>query len=86
MEARGTHNVTLCLAAFARVAFVEGDPERAALLAGATDGLRRRVGRQAWPALRRGEAEVVAQVRGALGRTASTRCSAPAPGSTSGKR
>ena len=63
----GTHGVTPCLAGFARLAFVEGDPERAALLAGATEGLRRRVGRRAWPSLRRGEAELVAQVRGALG-------------------
>ena len=59
--------MTLCLAAFARLAFVEGDPERAALLAGAADGLRRRVGLRAWPLLRREEAELVAQVRQALG-------------------
>ncbi|HWN00374.1 MAG TPA: tetratricopeptide repeat protein, partial [Streptosporangiaceae bacterium] len=44
-----TQNVTLCLAAFARLAFAEGDPEGAALLAGAAEGLRRRVGLQAWP-------------------------------------
>jgi hypothetical protein len=50
-----------------RLAFVEGDPERAALLAGAAEGLRRRVGRPAWPSLRRGDAELVAQTRGALG-------------------
>ena len=37
-------NVTLCLAAVAQLAFAEGDPERAALLAGAADGLRRRAG------------------------------------------
>jgi predicted ATPase len=67
LEARGTHGVTLCLAAFAGLALVEGDPERAALLAGAAEGLRRRAGRRTWPSLRRGEAEVVAQVRGALG-------------------
>ena len=67
LEAYGTHGVTICLAAFARLAFAEGDPERAALLAGAADGLRRRAGRRAWPSLRRKEAEVVAQVRGALG-------------------
>jgi hypothetical protein len=67
LEAHGTHGVTLCLAAFAGLAFAEGDPERAALLAGAVEGLRRRAGRRTWPSLRRGEAEVVAQVRGALG-------------------
>ena len=59
--------MTLCLAAFARLAFVEGDPQRAALLAGAAEGLRLRVGLRAWPLLRRGEAELVAQVRQALG-------------------
>ena len=53
LAAHSTRSVTLCLAAFARLAFVEGDPERAALLAGAADGLRRRVGLRAWPLLRR---------------------------------
>ena len=62
-----TRSVTMCLAGFARLAFVEGDPQRAALLAGAADGLRRRVGLRAWPLLRRDEAELVAQVRQALG-------------------
>jgi hypothetical protein len=46
---------------------VQGDPQRAALLAGAADGLRRRVGLRAWPLLRRDEAELVAQIRQALG-------------------
>jgi hypothetical protein len=55
------------LAAFGRPAFVEGDPERAALLVGAAEGLRRRVGLGMWPLLRREEAELVAQVRQALG-------------------
>jgi hypothetical protein len=59
--------VTLCLAAFAQLALVEGDLERAALLAGAAEGLRRRVGLRAWPLQRRGEAELVAQIRQALG-------------------
>jgi hypothetical protein len=61
--------VTLCLATFARLAFVEGDPERAALLAGAAEGLRRRIGLRAWPSHRGSEAELVAQVRQALGAT-----------------
>jgi predicted ATPase len=68
LAARSTRSVTLCLAAFARLAFVEGDPQRAALLAGAADGLRQRVGLRPWPLLRRDEAELVAQVRRALGR------------------
>ena len=67
LAAHSTRGVTLCLAAFARWAFVAGDPERAALVAGAAEGLRRRAGLRAWPILRRGEAELVAQVRQALG-------------------
>ena len=67
LAAHSTRSVTLCLAAFARWALVEGDPERAALLAGAAEGLRRRAGLRAWPMLRRGEAELAAQVRQALG-------------------
>jgi predicted ATPase len=62
-----SRTVTLCLAAFAQLAFVAGAPERAALLAGAAEGLRRRAGLRAWPTLRRGEDEVVARVRQALG-------------------
>jgi hypothetical protein len=42
-------------------------PERAALLLGAAEGLRRRVGLRQWPMLRRGEAELVAEARQALG-------------------
>jgi hypothetical protein len=41
--------------------------ERAALLAAAAEGLHRRFGLRAWPLLRRPEAELVAQVRQALG-------------------
>ena len=59
--------VTLSLAAYARLTFAEGDPERAAMLEGAAEGLRQRVGLRAWPMLRRGEAELVAQVRQTLG-------------------
>lgn len=50
-------NMVLCLVAFARLAFAEGDPEQAALLAGAAAGLRQRARRRAWPVLRRGEAD-----------------------------
>jgi len=39
----------------------------AALLEGAAEGLRRRVGLGAWPHLRRVEADLVAQVRQRLG-------------------
>jgi hypothetical protein len=49
-----------------QLAFVEGDGERAALLAGAAEGLRRRVGLRAWPLQRQGEAQMAAQIRQAL--------------------
>jgi tetratricopeptide (TPR) repeat protein len=65
--AHSTPLVTLCLAAFARLAFEEGDPQRAAVLAGAAEGLRRRVGLRVWPSRRQGEAELVARIREALG-------------------
>jgi predicted ATPase/class 3 adenylate cyclase len=67
LAAHSTRSVTLCLTAFAQLAFAEGDGERAALLAGAAEGLRRRVGLRAWPLQRRPEAELVAQIRQALG-------------------
>ena len=62
--------MALGLIAFARLALADGDPGRAALLAAAAEGLRRRAGLQAWPVLRRGEAELVAQIREALGASA----------------
>jgi hypothetical protein len=40
-----------------------GDPELAALLVGAATGLRRRAALGVWPSQRRGEAELVAQIR-----------------------
>jgi predicted ATPase len=67
LAARSTPFVTLCLAAHARLAFGKGDPERTALLEGAADGLRRRVGLRAWPMLRPTETELTAQLRQALG-------------------
>ena len=67
LAARSTQLVTLCLAGFAWLGFVEGDAERAALLAGAAEGLRRRVGLRAWPLHRRAEAALVDQIRQALG-------------------
>jgi predicted ATPase len=66
LATHSTRNVTLCLTAFAQLAFVEGDGERAALLAGAAEGLRKRVGLRAWPLQRQGEAQMVAQIRQAL--------------------
>jgi ATP/maltotriose-dependent transcriptional regulator MalT len=67
LAARSTPFVTLCLAGYAQLAFAEGDPDRAALLEGAAEGLRRRAGLRAWPHLRQVEADLVAQVRQRLG-------------------
>jgi hypothetical protein len=53
-------------AAYTRLEFAEGDPERAARLEGAAEGLRKRVGLRAWPMLRQGEAELVTQIRQTL--------------------
>jgi hypothetical protein len=61
-----TRNVTLCLVAYARLALAAGDPERAALLAGAVEGLRRRAGLGAWPMLRQAEAALLDQIRQSL--------------------
>ena len=67
VAARSTPFVTLCLSGYAQLASAEGDQDRAALLEGAADGLRRRVGLPAWPHLRRVEADLLAQVRHRLG-------------------
>jgi predicted ATPase len=67
LAAYSTQNLTLCLAAFSQLAFADGDPERAALLAGATEGLRRRAGLGVWPEPQRGEADLATQIRQALG-------------------
>jgi predicted ATPase len=67
LAAHSTQLVSLCLAAVARVSLAEGDTDRAALLVGAAEGLRRRVGLRAWPSHRRGEAELIAQIRQPLG-------------------
>jgi predicted ATPase len=63
VQAHSTRSVTLCLTGFARLAFAEGDPEQAALLAGAADGLQQRAGIRAWPMLRQGQAELTDQIR-----------------------
>jgi hypothetical protein len=67
LEIHSTRNLTLCLTAYAQLAFEEGDSQRAALLAGATDGLRRRAGLRAWPSQLREPGELVSHVREALG-------------------
>jgi tetratricopeptide (TPR) repeat protein len=65
--AQNTHILTLCLDAFARLAFAVGRPEPAARLAGAAEGLRRRRGIRTWPIVRYLEAEVAVEGRRALG-------------------
>jgi predicted ATPase len=67
LAADSTQLVTLCPAAYARLAYAEGSHERAARLAGAAEGLRRRVGLWVWPSHRRPEADLVAQLRQVLG-------------------
>jgi hypothetical protein len=62
-----THNLSLILLGFARLALAARDPERAARLAAAAEGLRGRYGHRSWPALRRGEDELRTQIREALG-------------------
>ena len=67
LATHSTRNVTLCLTAFAQLAFAQGEGERAALLAGAAEGLRQRVGLRAWPLQEQGEAQMVGQIRQAVG-------------------
>ena len=67
LAARNIPFVALCLTGYAQLALADGDPERAARLEGAAEGLRRRAGLRAWPLTRRVEAELVDQVRDRLG-------------------
>jgi predicted ATPase len=67
LAAHSIQVTTLCLVAFARLAFGEGKPERAARLAGAAEGLRHRAGLRTWPMLRSVESRIVDQIRDALG-------------------
>src|SRR5262245_12565977 len=67
LEVDSNVGVTHCLAAFARLAFASGNPQRAAITMGAAEGLRRRVGIRAWPTLRRSEAELGSQIEQTMG-------------------
>ena len=67
LAARSTPFVTLCLSGYAQLALADDDPGRAALLQGAAESLRRRVGLPAWPHLRRVENDLAARVRARLG-------------------
>jgi predicted ATPase len=66
LASRSTSFVALTLAAYAHLELAEGDPERAARLEGAAEGLRQRGGLRAWPMLRQGEAELVTRIRQTL--------------------
>jgi predicted ATPase len=57
-----TQTLTFSLVACAELALAERDLERAARALGAADGLRQRVGLQAWPSMRPNEAELAARV------------------------
>jgi predicted ATPase len=63
---RRTRNVSLALAAFGVLASARGEPERAALLAGAAEGVRRRAGLRPWPMLPQ-ESDRLEPARQALG-------------------
>jgi predicted ATPase len=62
-----SRNVSLILIEFARLALAARDPERAARLTAAAEGLRERTGLRPWPMLRPREDELRAQIRDALG-------------------
>jgi predicted ATPase len=57
-----TLTATFALVAFAHLALAEGDPRQAAVALGAVEGLRRREVLLAWPATRRGEADLAAEL------------------------
>ena len=78
-------NMALCLVAFARLAFAEGDRGLAAVLAGAAAGLRQRARRRAWPALDQGRPTWWPRSARRRARSGSTRYSPQVPGSASGR-
>ena len=66
LTSRSIHALAMCLVGLASVALAEGDPDRAALLVGASDGLRRRGGLLVWTTLRP-DATIAAGIRERLG-------------------
>jgi hypothetical protein len=60
-------DLTEFLSVFAQLAQMQGEPERAALLAGAAEGIRQRVGLRTWSTQRYGATEPIARAREALG-------------------
>ena len=67
MALRMPRNVTLSLAALAQLAFAEGNPDQATLLAGAAEGLRRGAGTPAWPIARPQNPQLATRARETLG-------------------
>jgi predicted ATPase/DNA-binding SARP family transcriptional activator len=67
LTARSTPLLAMCISAHAWMAFADGDPERAARLEGAAQGLRRRVGLLACPLVRQMESDLTANIRRLLG-------------------
>jgi predicted ATPase len=64
---RSTRYVSISLAAAARLAFADGDPERAVLIAAGAQGLRRRAGFRAWAAMRGPDSTLLEQARNTVG-------------------
>ena len=62
-----SRNVSLVLVEFARLALAVHDPDRAARLLAAAEGMRKRMRLRPWPMLRRGQAELQALISEALG-------------------
>jgi ATP/maltotriose-dependent transcriptional regulator MalT len=85
LATHSTRNLTLCLTAFAQLAFVQGDGERAALLEGAAEGLRQRVGLRVWPLQQQGKPRRWLRSGRRWARTGSTRISPLASGSTANR-
>ena len=67
VSTHSTRAVALCLIGSARFALTIGDAQKAALLKGAAQGLRKRICLRVWPPLRRDEEEFDAELRQALG-------------------
>jgi predicted ATPase len=67
LETNSIRITTQFLTGYSHLSLARGDADRAALLAGAAEGLRRRVGIRPWPMQRRGEAALITQIGEALG-------------------
>jgi predicted ATPase len=66
LATQSVHTLTYCLMRVAEVALAEEDADRAAVVAGAADTLRRRAGLRVWTSLR-GDDALTAEIRSAAG-------------------